>query len=213
MVLPPLTSQGVSVFRIDWPARWQSLPFTACVPQLHWLSVRFRILFKINLLTYKTLREKQLVSLPSMLAAPLPSRVLRSNKGISVSVSRVKTSTEATAFHSCAPSLGTTSRCLSVQPFQLLPSRNIWRHISLTWPFHQRNQHTQWPVDVTELFLWFCCWTLVQLLRHWAWLCWGYWCFRNLIDWLIDDAHWQQETHQGEDVHCKLNDDIISWTQ
>ena len=29
---------------------------------------------------------------------------------------------------------GTTSHCLSVQPFQLLPSRNIWRHISLTCP-------------------------------------------------------------------------------
>ena len=30
---------------------------------------------------------------------------------------------------------GTTSRWLPVQPFQLLPSSNIWRHISLTWPF------------------------------------------------------------------------------
>ena len=27
------------------------------------------------------------------------------------------------------------SCCLSVQPVQLLPSRNIWRHISLIWPF------------------------------------------------------------------------------
>ena len=34
---------------------------------------------------------------------------------------------------------GTTSRCLSIQPFQLLPSRNIWRHISLTWPFPHRH--------------------------------------------------------------------------
>ena len=30
---------------------------------------------------------------------------------------------------------GITSRCLSLQPFQLLPSRSISRHISLTWPF------------------------------------------------------------------------------
>ena len=29
---------------------------------------------------------------------------------------------------------GTTSHCLSIQPFQLLPLRNIWRHISLIWP-------------------------------------------------------------------------------
>ena len=37
-------------------------PFTCSVPllrSLHWLPIRFRMLFKINLLTYKTLREKQ----------------------------------------------------------------------------------------------------------------------------------------------------------
>ena len=39
----------------------KSLPSTRSIPllrSLHWLPVRFRILFKINLLTYKTLREK-----------------------------------------------------------------------------------------------------------------------------------------------------------
>ena len=39
----------------------KSPPFTCSIPLLrflHWLPVRFRILFKINLLTYKTLREK-----------------------------------------------------------------------------------------------------------------------------------------------------------
>ena len=46
---------------------------------LHWLPVRFRILVKINLLTYKTLHEKQPVYLHSMLAASIPSRLLRSN--------------------------------------------------------------------------------------------------------------------------------------
>ena len=30
---------------------------------------------------------------------------------------------------------GTTCHCLSAQPVQLLPSRDIWRHISLLWPF------------------------------------------------------------------------------
>ena len=72
---------------------------------LHWLPVRFRILFKINLLTYKTLREKQPVYLHSMLAASIPSRSLRSNNDNSLSVPRVKTNTGARAFHSCAPSL------------------------------------------------------------------------------------------------------------
>ena len=72
---------------------------------LHWLPVRFRILFKINLLTYKTLREKQPVYLYSMLAASIPSRSLRSNNDNSLSVPRVKTNTGARAFYSCAPSL------------------------------------------------------------------------------------------------------------
>ena len=86
----------------------KSPPFTRSLPllrSLHWLPVRFRILFKINLLTYKTLREKQPVYLHSMLAASLASRSLRSNNDNSLSVPRVKTNTGARAFHSRAPSL------------------------------------------------------------------------------------------------------------
>ena len=50
----------------------KSPPFTGSIPllhSLHWLPVMFRILFKINSLTYKTLREKQPLYLHSMLAA------------------------------------------------------------------------------------------------------------------------------------------------
>ena len=86
----------------------KSPPLTRSIPllhSLHWLSVRFRILFKINLLTYKTLREKQRVYLHSMVAASIPSRSLRSKYDNSLSVPRVKTNTGARAFHSCAPSL------------------------------------------------------------------------------------------------------------
>ena len=64
--------------------------------------------------------------------------------------------------------------------------RNIWRHISSTWPFPHRYRHAWWPVDVMELFPRFCCWTLIRLSHHWAWLCWGYWHYSSLIDWLID---------------------------
>ena len=80
---------------------------------------------------------------------------------------------------------GTTSSCLFVQSVQLLPLRNIWRHISLIWPFPHRYRHSPWPVDVTELFPRLCCWTLIWLSRHWAWLRRGYWHYRSLIDWLI----------------------------
>ena len=55
----------------------KSPSFTRSIPlfrSLHWLPVRFIILFKINLLTYKTLREKQPVYLHSVLAALLPFR-------------------------------------------------------------------------------------------------------------------------------------------
>ena len=86
----------------------KSPPFThslLLLRSLQWMSVRFRILFKINLLTYKTLREKESVYLHSMLAALIPSRSLRSSNDNSLSVPRVKTNTGARAFHSCAPSL------------------------------------------------------------------------------------------------------------
>ena len=100
-----------------------SPPLTCSVPlvrSLHWLPVELSTLFNISLFTYKTLREKQPVYLHSMLAASIPSRLLRSNKGISLLVPRVKTNTGARAFTLVLPLLGTTSRCLSVQPLQML---------------------------------------------------------------------------------------------
>ena len=86
----------------------KSPPFTRSIPllrSLHWLPVRFRILSKINLLTYKTMREKQPVYLHSMLAASIPSNSLKSNNDNSLSVPTVETNTGAGAFHSCAPSI------------------------------------------------------------------------------------------------------------
>ena len=106
-------------------------------------------------------------------------------QSISLSVPRVKPNACAKALHFCAPSLWNNCRCLSVQPFQLLPPRSIWKHISLAWPFPYRHQHARWLVDVTKLFHRFCCWTPIQLLRHWVWLAWGFWRYKNFIDWLI----------------------------
>ena len=86
----------------------KSPPFTCSVPLLHflhWLPVKFRILFKISLLTYKTIHAKLPTSLHAMLSASLPSRSLRSNTGISLSVPRVKTNIGAGALYSCASSL------------------------------------------------------------------------------------------------------------
>ena len=96
---------------------------------------------------------------------------------------------------------GATCCCLSVQPFQLLPLRNIWRHISLTWPFPHRHRHAWWAVDVTELFPRFCCWTLIWLSRHWPWLRRAYWHYRSLIDWLM---HLIDQTFALCDAFCAL---------
>ena len=83
-------------------------PFTRSVPllrSLHWLPVKFKVDFKICLLTYKTLSEKQPIYLHSLLATPLPSRSLRPNKGITLSVPRVLTNVGKRSFSSCASSL------------------------------------------------------------------------------------------------------------
>ena len=102
----------------------KSPPFACSLPllrSLHWLPVRFKILVKNNLLIYKT-REKQPVYLHSMLAASLSSCPLGSNNDNSLSVPRP---TQVQELFTLMHLSGTTSRCLSVQPFQLLPSRNI----------------------------------------------------------------------------------------
>ena len=53
---------------------------------LHWLPVRYRVHFKIWLLTYKILHEEQPVYLPSLIATSLPSRSQRSSRGITLTV-------------------------------------------------------------------------------------------------------------------------------
>ena len=86
----------------------KSSPFTCSVPllcSLPWLPVKYRVHFKICLLTYKALHEEQPVYLRSLIAISLPSRSLRSNRGITLMVPRIRTNTGARAFSSCTPSL------------------------------------------------------------------------------------------------------------
>ena len=86
----------------------KSSPFTRSVPLLrflHWLPLKYKVHFKICLLTYKALHEEQAVYLHSLIATSLPSRSVRSNRGITLSVPRIKTNTGTRAFSSCARSL------------------------------------------------------------------------------------------------------------
>ena len=56
--------------------------------------------------------------------------------------------------------------------------------------FRRRHRCALLPVDVTERLQWLHIWTPIWLLRYWAWLRWGYWRYRNLIDWLIMLQWW-----------------------
>ena len=86
----------------------KSPPITRGVPllhSLHWLPVKDIVHFKMCLMTYKAFHEEQPVYLRSLIAISLPSRSLRSKRGITLSIPRNKTNTGARAFSSCAPSL------------------------------------------------------------------------------------------------------------
>ena len=135
-------------YRGHWPHQTSTYSESTKSPPLlavfHWLPVKLRILFKISLLTYKTLHEKQRVYRHSVLAASLSSRSLRSSKGISLSVAW-SIPTQVRELFTLVPCLvGTTSHWLSIQLFQLVPSRNIQRYIFLTLPFPHRQRLTWW---------------------------------------------------------------------
>ena len=167
----------------------KSPPFTRSLPLLRsllWFPVRFRILLRsICWPTKPWVKHSLFIFTPYFPHWFLPGHWDQTMIIVCQSLgSRPILVQELFTLVPCL--FGTTSHCLSVQPFPLLPLRNIWRHISLIWPFPHRYRHSPRPVDVTEVFPRFCCWTLIWLLRHWAWLRWGYWRYRSLIDWLID---------------------------
>ena len=165
----------------------ESPPFTHSVPllrSLHWLWVKFRILFKITLLANKTLHEKKPVYLHTMLAASIPSRSLRSNKGINLSIRWVKNDIGASVFQCCAPSLwinlllsvcsatsvATFRKHLKTPLFDLAFSPQRPAHPMAHWCYGSAS--SIWLLNT------------IWLSHSWAWLCQGYWRYRNLIDWL-----------------------------
>ena len=155
---------------------------TASVPSL--VTSKFRVLFKINLRTDQMLHEKQPVYLYFMLAASLPFRSWRANEGIRLSVPSVKVHRRKSFLLSCHVCLEQPPAvCPSAFSVAILKCRDISRRISLTWPLPHVHGRTRWRFDVIELLHRFCCRTPIWVSRHWAWLCRGYWRYRNLIDW------------------------------
>ena len=84
------------------PPRTHSAPL---LQKLHWLPVNFRIQFKINLLTFKTLTTSQPAYLHDMLSFSTSRRSERLSRGRLLSVPRTKSKIGARAFSSCAPLL------------------------------------------------------------------------------------------------------------
>ena len=128
----------------------------------HWLPVNFRVLFKITLLTCKTIRENcSLIFTPCLLHHSDPVHSHQRKELVCRCIG--SRPTQVQEHFTLVPLLfGTTCRCLSVQPFQLLPSRNIWKHISLIWPPPP-------PIDTSTpdglLMLWSC--SIDLALEHW----------------------------------------------
>ncbi len=86
----------------------QSPRFSRSVPllkSLHWLPVRYRIMFKICTITYQALSSKQPSYLHSMLTPARQTRQLRSSSSKLLSVPRVKTKAGTRAFSAAAPTI------------------------------------------------------------------------------------------------------------
>ena len=160
----------------------KSPPFTRSVSllrSLEWLPVKYRVHFKICLLTYTALHEEQPVYCRSLIATSLPSCSLMSNRGITLSVPRNKTNTGARAFSSCAPSLWNNL------PLSVRSATSVTTFKKLGPP-PGRHRCAPLPVDVTERLQRLRIWTPIWPLRHWAWLRWVIGAIEIwLIDWLI----------------------------
>ena len=73
--------------------------------RLHWLPIRYRIHFKILLLTWKALHDMAPAYISELINLHNPSRQLRSSHKNLLSVPRTFSSHGDRAFYSCAPKL------------------------------------------------------------------------------------------------------------
>ena len=73
--------------------------------RLHWLPIRYRIHFKLLLLTWKALHDMAPSYISDLLNPHIPSRRLRSSDKQFLSVPRTHSSYGDRAFYACAPKL------------------------------------------------------------------------------------------------------------
>ena len=139
MVSLTMTSQGFNIFRIDWPIWWQSLHhlrevFHCFVPVID-RQLGSEYYSRSVCWSTKTCVKNSLFNFtPCLLHHSHPVHWDRTTVIVSQSLgSRLTQLQELFTF--VVHLFGTTCHCVSVQTFQLLRSRNIWRHISWTRPF------------------------------------------------------------------------------
>ena len=115
-----------------------------------------------------TLYEKQPVYLHSMLAAPLPSCSLRSNKGISLLVPSLRPTQAQELFTLVPVSL---KQPPAVCPFSHFSCycQETSEDTSFCHGLSLIDQHAWWLIDVTELLHQICCWIPIWLSFHWTW--------------------------------------------
>ena len=161
-------------------------PFTHSVPlrlSLHWWPVRFRILFKIN---YWPTKPRVKTSL-FIFTPCLPHH--------SHSVHWDQTTIIVCQFLGSRPTevqeLFTLWNNLPLSVYSAISFATFKKHLKthlLDLAFHPLTPAcpiTRWCYGTVSSI---CYWTLIRLSRHWAWLCWGYWRYRNLIDWCISSV-------------------------
>ena len=206
-VMQTLTSPNFIMFRIDCPVLWQS--YLDLLAVFHTAAFSSLVTSKIYDCVQNLFADQQNSSwknpvyVHSMLAPSLPSRLLISNKRITLLVPSVKTNTGARTFHSCVPSL--------------------WNNLILS-------VHTDTSVATyrkrfrTHLFdLAFPPWTPARMMAHWCYRTAssilqlntdsavmpltlatpGYWLYRNMID-IVKSCYDISCANASHDIVCTV---------
>ena len=150
-----LRTLNFSLFRIEWPMMRQShhpllVVFHWCISLIGYQITLEFISRSVSWLT--KLYDKQTVYFHSMLATLFQSCSLRTNKGITLLVPRVKTKASSRSLYSCAPSLWNNlplyvRSATSIVIFKKRLKKHLFDLASLP----HEHQGARWPVDVSEL--------------------------------------------------------------
>ena len=81
----------------------QDLHITPILFELHWLPLKFRIIFKVSCMIYKAIKSTAPEYLTSLIELHQPNRPLRSQKSIQLKRIIPKTQFSSRAFRFCAP--------------------------------------------------------------------------------------------------------------